>query len=94
MEHETKIRIQVRISGHLRRFGVGDRELSLPRTATVRHVLNALADSSPDFRAALFNASGEPAAQLLIFVDDEQSHVEQALLEARSVTIMLPISGG
>lgn len=94
MEHEATIRITVRVSGHLRRFGVSERELSLPRSATVRDVLNTLADFSPELRAALFHPSGEPNAQIILFVDDEQSHVGQALLEARSVTLMLPISGG
>lgn len=94
MEHEATIRITVRVSGHLRRFGVGERELSLPRTATVRDVLDALAESSSELRAALFNASGEPTSQLLLFVDDEQSHAGHVLSHARSVTVMLPISGG
>lgn len=94
MEDEAKIRISVRISGHLRRFTAGERELTLPRAATVRDVLCQLADSSPELRAALFKESGEPNNQVLVFVDDEQSHAAQALAEARSVTLMLPISGG
>jgi molybdopterin converting factor small subunit len=94
VEQEAMIQITVRISGHLRKFGEGERILSLPRTATVLHVLNALADSSPELRAALFSASGEPNAQILLFVDDEQAHAGQPLAEARSVTLMLPISGG
>jgi len=94
VEHESTLRITVRISGHLRKFGISERELTLPRTATVRHVLGVLAESSPDLKAALFGPSGEPAAQLLLFVDDEQSHAGHALADARSVTLMLPISGG
>jgi molybdopterin converting factor small subunit len=91
---EATIRITIRLSGHLRKFGEGERTLALPSTASVRQVLNALADSSPELRAALFNTSGEPNSQVMIFVDDEQATAVQPLVAARSVTLMLPISGG
>jgi molybdopterin converting factor small subunit len=93
VEDDT-IRITVRLSGHLRRFGAGERELSLPKTATLRAVLRVLADSSPELQGVLFGPSGEPNAQILMFVDDEQSQPEQSVSQARSVTLMLPISGG
>lgn len=94
MEHEPTIRISVRISGHLRKFSAGERDLTLPRTSTVRDLLAVLAESSAELKAVLFTPSGEPAAQLLLFVDDEQSDAGTSLSNARSVTLMLPISGG
>lgn len=94
MEHDSDIRITVHISGHLRKFVSSDREVLLPRSATVRHLLNVLADASPDLRAVLFKPSGELNAQVLLFVDDEQSHAGHELSSAKSVTLMLPISGG
>jgi molybdopterin converting factor small subunit len=94
VEQDATIQITVRLSGHLRKFGEGERTLALPSTASVRHALNALADATPELRAALFGSSGEPNSQVLIFVDDEQATTGQALAAARSVTLMLPISGG
>jgi molybdopterin converting factor small subunit len=94
VEDQATIRISVRISGHLRRFTAGDRDVLLPRAATVRDVFATLSDTSPELRAALFKVSGEPNNQVLVFVDDEQSDAGQPLAGARSVTLMLPISGG
>lgn len=91
---ENSISIKVRLSGHLRRFGISEREFTLPHSAKVRDVLLALADSVPELRPVLFGASDALNAQLLLFVDDEQTYADQVLTNARSLTLMLPISGG
>lgn len=88
------IRVSVRLSGHLRKFGQGERELTLPSASTVRQMLVAIADGSAELRSILLSPSGEPNGQLLLFVDEEQSHAAHGLVDGQRVTLMLPISGG